>query len=66
MSDDMTSLGLSRSEIRAEIEEMIQNAYAEGWREAKRWPHIQNPPTLEIDWTQPGGVRIAELWRTAS
>jgi hypothetical protein len=57
----MTSLGLARQELRAEIDEMIRNAYAEGWREAKQRPEV-DPPVLEIDWTQPGGVQITEIW----
>jgi hypothetical protein len=61
----MTSLGLTRQELRAEISEMIRNAYAEGWREAKRRLDI-DPPALEIDWTRPGGVQITELWGAES
>lgn len=58
----MTSLGLTRAELRAEVDELIRNAYAGGWRESKRWPNRKNPPQIEIDWTQPGGVRISEIW----
>lgn len=58
---NMTSLGLTRAEIRAEVDELIRNAYAEGWREAKQRPDPE-PPVLEVDWTQPGGVRITEVW----
>lgn len=60
-SANMTSLGLTRQELRAEIDELIRNAYVEGWREAKRRPETE-PPALKIDWTQPGGVRVTELW----
>lgn len=61
MSGNVIGLGLTRAEVRSEIDEMIRNAYAEGWREAKRRPD-QDPPELEIDWTQPSGVRITETW----
>ena len=61
VSDEATSLGLTRPQIRDEVDELIRNDYAEGWREAKQRPEIE-PPALEIDWTQPGGVRITELW----
>jgi hypothetical protein len=59
--NDMTSLGLTRAELRAEVDELIRNAYAEGWREARQRPDL-DPPELQIDWTQPGGVRVTEVW----
>lgn len=63
--DGMTSLGLTRQELRAEIDELIRNAYAEGWREAKERPDV-DPPALEIHWGQPGGVQITEMGRAKS
>lgn len=56
-----TEIGMAKPEIRDQVDELIRNAYAEGWREAKKRPD-QDPPLLEIDWTRPGGVRITELW----
>lgn len=61
LNDVMPGLGLARTELRDEIDEMIRNAYREGWREAKQRSD-EDPPLLEVDWTQPGGVRINELW----
>src|SRR5690349_14333175 len=57
----VTSLGLTRSEIRDEVDELIRNAYAEGWREAKRRPDSE-PPLLDIKWTGTRGVLVTEMW----
>ena len=51
-----------REAFREDVEEVIRNAYAAGWTESKRWPNRSQPPELEIDWSQPGGIRIVELW----
>lgn len=61
----MTSLGLTSAEIRAEVDELIRNAYYEGWRESRRRPNTP-APRLDIDWTQPGGVRVTEIWGDGS
>ena len=57
----MTSLGLTRAELRSEIDELIRNAYYAAWRESRRRPDAM-APGLDIDWTQPGGVRLTEIW----
>lgn len=59
---DTTSLGLSREEIRAEVDQVIRNAYYAAWRESRKRPTAM-APRLDIDWTQPGGVQILEVWK---
>lgn len=50
---------MERSLLRSEVEDLIRNAYREGWTESRRRPN-QKCPRLEIDWTNPGGVGVRE------
>lgn len=44
--------------LRADVEEVIRNAYNTAWMESKRWPNRKQPPRLEITWDVPDGIRI--------